>query len=143
MFLNDKTLFFYGAALFTIIPLFFSVFLSIYWVYRWRTMTSAVPQRIADYLGTYTVTLILFTVMGNFPSAVAFVQSKLLHHPMFSFSLTKRENDQLHVWKFVNTTLLEVHFIVFNLSFCFFFLPIFCVEIYVFVVVFSGYLHFF
>ena len=108
MYLNKKMLFFYGSALFTVVPLLFSMFLGIYWIYRWRTMTSIVPQRIADYLGTYTVSLILFTVLGNFPSAVAFAQSKFLHRSMFSFSLTKKENDRLHVWKFVNTTLLEV-----------------------------------
>ena len=108
MYLNDEMMHFYGSAIFTILPLCFSMGLSIYWIYRWRTMTASVPQRIADYLNTYTFVLVLFTVFGSFPSAVALAQSRLFHHPMYSLSLKKKENDRLSIWKFVNSTLLEV-----------------------------------
>ena len=108
MYLYGKDLLFYGSALFTVLPLLCSILLAIYWIYRWRTMIASVPQRIADYLGKYSMALILFMILGNFTSAVELVQSKLFHHTMFNFPLKIDENEQLRVWRFVNITLLEV-----------------------------------
>ena len=71
-------------------------------------MTKLIQIRINDYLLNYTTGLVLLSIIGNFGAAVQFVQSKLFLNGFFNFSLTKNENYRLSIWKFLNTTLLEV-----------------------------------
>ena len=110
MYLKEERLYFGLALTFTALPLICSVVLIIYWIYRWRTMTSIVSQRITDYLQRYSMSLILLTLFGNFGSAMGLVRSRFMLSPRFMFSLKKTETERLKVWKFVNVTLLEVLF---------------------------------
>ena len=113
MYLKNQEKYFIASLLFTIIPMVCSITFVIYWIFGWRRVTSisvsiAIPQRIIDYLHDYSMTLILFTILANFGSAVQLCQSRFLLNPMFNFSLKKSENDRLRIWKFINNTLLEV-----------------------------------
>ena len=65
-------------------------------------------MRIHDYVKKHSVALLLFTLIGSFGSTISLVQSKFGLRQIFNFPLTKIENDHLRVWKFVESTLLEV-----------------------------------
>lgn len=108
MYLRNKITYFYLSIVFIIIPLLFSIVSMVYWTYRWRTKTSIIPLRIHDYLKKHSMILVLFTIIGSFGSAISLVQSKFCLRQMFNFPLTNVENDHLRVWKFINSTLLEV-----------------------------------
>ena len=114
MYLKKENDLFLTSVVFTLTPLLCSIMLVIYWVYRWRTMTANVSHRITEYLGTYSVLLIVFAIFGNFESAVSLAQSKFLYHKAFSFQLKQKESERLQVGRFVNTTMLEVEFFFYN-----------------------------
>lgn len=108
MYLKQESNYFYSSLVFAILPQLFSAFSVVYWIYRWDTMTTVVPQRISDYLHKYSTTvLILFTIFGDFGSATQLAQSKLFFWQRFNFQLTKSENNKLYIWKFFGTTILE------------------------------------
>ena len=102
------------AFIFTMASFVVSLIFIVYWIYKWRLMTTQQLQRIRDYLKQYSVVLILLTVFGDFYSAVLLVRSKLFYADVFNFSLKESEMDQLIVFKFINITLLEVLFFYLN-----------------------------
>ena len=108
LYLKNETIFFILSFVFAVLPLLCSILLCIYWIYRWRTMTTSVAHRISEYLNRFSVLLILFSIFSNFESAVSLIQSKLFYHRAFSFQLKQKESFRLKIWRFVNTTLLEV-----------------------------------
>ena len=110
MYLENEWHYLYVSSIFVAVPSLFSVLLCIYWIYRLRTATMSVQQRITDYLDNYTPSLVFFTIFGTFGGAIGLIQSRLFLKSLFNFSLKKSENERLLVWKFINDTLLEVKF---------------------------------
>ena len=108
MFLQcEETLFFISGAA-VIISFILSLVFAIFWIYRWRLMTTTALHRITDYLHEYSVGLMLFSMFGDFYSCVLLVTSKLFCLKIFHLPLKRKEAGKLIVYKFINTTLAEV-----------------------------------
>ena len=108
MYLQNEMDYFYLSGIFVLAPLLFSVLLLVYWMHRWHTMISSLPQRLTDFLDKYTATFVFYTIFGTFGSCVSLLQSRFLLDPVFNFPLKKSENQRLLIWKFINDTILEV-----------------------------------
>ena len=107
MYLRCELELFVWSMVFTIVPLLISLILIIYFLYRWRILTTTALHRLTEYLHKFSVVLILWTIAADFYSCILLVRSKLFYFDVFNLPLTQEEMDNLIVFKFINTTLFE------------------------------------
>ena len=107
MYLQNQVYYFYFSLIFTIIPLFASTIICIYFIHHWQTMDCPISQRIQNYLRKYSLILILFSMIGDFYSSVMLLKSKLFYLPMFNLHPHRSDSTRLKNFRFVNTVLLE------------------------------------
>ena len=116
---NAESLF-YASLTFTILPMIISLAFTIYWIYRWRIITTTALHRLTDYLQKYSVPLIIMSLASDFYSCILLARSKLLYLDIFNLSLKEIDMDRLLLSKFISRTLLEVeYFVVIPLFFLF------------------------
>lgn len=107
---NEIQLFLFGLV-FTIAPLLCTIGLLAFWLQRWRVMSVSVSHRIRDWVKRYSTAFITFAIFGTFHAALALVQSRIFCLDVFTFPLKQQEYQRLRIWKFVNSTLLEVLYV--------------------------------
>ena len=113
LYISQKWNLFYASLIFTIIPLLCSIILVIYWIHRWRSFGKqiySISHRLVDYLDSYAIALGFLSIMGDFPTTIWLLQSRLFYANIFNLSLKKKEFQTLIAWRFINVTLLEVKY---------------------------------